>query len=110
MPLDTIYLTRHGVRYCLIHRYIVLKLTPAAPPQLDHRLPHRHLQGPIPHADRKPSRPCADLTWRSAVARAGGTYCCFSIPSQAIPCLFESILPLSANDPALRRRTEEDIR
>jgi hypothetical protein len=36
MPLDTIYLTRHGVCALRIHLCGIVDLTIAAPPQLDH--------------------------------------------------------------------------
>lgn len=75
MPLDTIYLTRHGVSlsrpYYPMEIYVgsleSLQLTSPAPSQLDNRPPHRHLQVAIPNTNGESSRPGADIAWRATI-------------------------------------------
>ncbi len=83
MPLDTIYLTRHGVRpsslhpqprqpnpaYLMNHTYLHIPCINTAPLELDNRPQNRHIFLPVPHTIREPLGPSPNLTRRPAVAR-----------------------------------------
>lgn len=113
MPLDTIYLTRHGVcnsklpeprpRFKTPILSTSLTATPPAPPQLDDRLQHRRIQSPVPNSNREPRRPNPNLPWRPTIARIGRAHRKPRVPAQAVPRVLQPLLPLSTDDPANRR-------
>ena len=112
MPLDTIYLVRHGVSILNstnLMPWQINELTkPLAPSQLDNRSPNRYLQVAIPNTDREPRGSSVDVVRHNPVARAFYPYKQCGISPEALPCLFLPVLPVLADYPTFCGGTRQD--
>lgn len=113
MPLDTIYLTRHGVgtptlstltptstpqsQVVTMYSGVQLTQTPA-PSKLHCRPQNRHIQLPVPYSYRQPSRPNPYLARRTAIARTRSVPRQSGVPAETVPHLLKPVLPVLADD------------